>query len=372
MNIILTAGILLIIFSSLFRKKLPPYIGLLVVFIIMGFQDGIPGDYFNYKYLYDGHAGLAVYHDTEPIWELLFRTFSLIMPFWGFVLIMTGFECLVLARVGGKYGSKEYGWVGPILFFFSFYMMLVQIKALREGLSVEFIVLSIYLASEKKGTLKGIGFFLVAMFIHEAAIVALPLVLTQIYMARHNDHVRVNKNEKKTLFSKMFPFILLGVYIFIYTLKVTALSEWLEGLAMFTGDSMRLSSHFERDLQFAEGNEMSILVVIYNGIMVFLSSWLLNKVEKKYFVLILAAIIGCFIEMLFWGIGSLPRIGMYFIVFNIYTYTILLETISYRYGKIFAFTLIVLLVGYAMKSSLPMILNSDTVMQLASYKFIFM
>ena len=57
MNIILTVGLLLIIVSYATRKsKYAPLIGFAFVFLIMGFQSGVEGDYMNYK---DSQAKIA-------------------------------------------------------------------------------------------------------------------------------------------------------------------------------------------------------------------------------------------------------------------------------------------------------------------------
>ena len=74
--------------------------------------------------------------------------------------------------------------------------------------------------------------------------------------------------------------------------------------------------------------------------------------------------------MLLFGMGSLPRIAMFYIVFNILTYPKLVEVVSHKYGKTVALVLIVFLVGYAIKTSLPWITGTDGD-QFGTYRFVF-
>ena len=373
MNIILVTGILLIIASLALQrnKKLPPYWGFILVFLIMGFQEGVLGDFMNYKESYEAAARGIAYSGTaeeDSVWLFLNSILSKIIPFWLFVALMSGFQCWVLFIVGRKYGSKEYGWLGPILFFFTFYMMLIQMKAMRQGLATEIVVLSYYMTTQKKGFWKSIVLLLIAYFVHHSTIAAVPLVALQLFVANKKELDKDNKTNS-TVVGSSFPIVMVGLYLFVYYLKALFLGDWLMGLSLFIGDDFRFVGYLDKEQRFV-GEEISMLIVLYDAIMVFLCSWFMQRTTRRYKILAIASIVGCFLDMLLFGMGSLPRIAMFYIVYNIYTYPKLTELVSQKYGKLASLVLIVFLVGYALKTSLPWILEADEG-RFGTYHFVF-
>ena len=57
--VILVVGVLLILYSLLSRNKYSVWMGILFVLLVMGFQEGVIGDYQNYQYAFI-HAGSEV------------------------------------------------------------------------------------------------------------------------------------------------------------------------------------------------------------------------------------------------------------------------------------------------------------------------
>ncbi len=374
MNIILTSGVLLIILSIVFRKSktISPYWGFLIVFLIMGFQEGVEGDFMGYKQewqIFSTNSNAEIRTaETDMLWQAIYHYLAPVMPFWLFIILMSGFECWVLWIVCKKYGSREYGWIGPILFFFTFYMMLIEMKALRQGLAAEMCMFAYFLADKKKrGWLWSIIIAVSATFIHTSAVVAVPFVVLQIIMVkRERERMDIEKSGRHTL---TLPLILVAVYLVVYYLKATSLGGWLTSMALIF-DSNSLASYLEGEQKYLN-NEVSPLIIMYDAVMVFLCTWFMQRTSRRYQILSIAAIIGCFLDMLLFGLGSLPRIATYYLIYDVLVYPKLTEMVSHKYGKPVALVLTVFLIGYAIKTSLPMIVGTDGPFAFASYHFVF-
>jgi len=374
MNIILAAGILLIILSLVFQKnkKFSPYWGFVLIFLIMGFQEGIEGDFMTYKAEYQdmaqgiGNSSATAGNDT--VWLFLNGLFSKFLPFWMFVILLAAFECIVLYKLGNKYGSRQYGWLGPVLFYFTFYLMLIQMKALRQGFAVEIIVLAYLMTGHKRGWLWGGLLTFAAVFVHHSTLIVIPFIILHFVVSKIKDIDKVKEYSlgKPKL---VFPIIMVAAFMFVYTLKSTALSGWLDQLALIGNmNDVALSNYLETEQEHAF--EISFLIVLYDAIMVFICSWFLQRTTIRYKILAFASIIGCYGDMLLFGMGSLPRIMMFYIIFNIITYPLIAEMVHKRFSKTAALIFIVFLVGYAMKTSLPMIMSSDKG-GFGTYQFVF-
>lgn len=375
MNIILTTGILLIVLSFIFQKnkKISPYWGFLLVFLIMGFQSGVEGDFMNYMHQYEAVAKGGSYDSVtsanDTVWIFLYIIFGKIFPFWAFIIVLAGFECKILYELGSRYGSKQYGWVGPILFFFTFYLMLIEMKALRQGLAVEITVLAYLMTTQKKGVLWSAALMIIATFVHHSSLLVVPFIVYQIIVSRNSgfDHDQETINAKHGM---LFPIVMVVIYMIVYSAKSTSLGDTLTQLAMLgEAQNIQLSGYLESEQEHAI--EISFLIVLYDAVLVFLCSWFYQRTTQRNKVFAIASIIGCFGDMLFFGMGSLPRMMTYFYVYNIITYPLLAEMIAKKYGKTAALVLIVFLVGYAMKTSLPMITSTERA-DFGTYRFVFM
>lgn len=70
------------------------------------------------------------------------------------------------------------------------------------------------------------------------------------------------------------------------------------------------------------------------------------------------------------GVGSLPRMGYYYLVSTIVVYPNIAQLLSVKYGKIVALIFIVMCIGYAVKTSLPWLTELDTT-GYRYYEFVF-
>lgn len=176
--IILYTGIILILysmFSGELTRNYKPIIGFMFTFLIMAFQSNVEGDYMSY--MKDFGMGYSRTMDTEPLWVLLQMPFYL-LGWQYFIFFMVLFQVWVVYRISKMYASNHYQYLGAILFFFTFGMMLIQMKALRQGLAIEICLLPFIMKFDNKNRLLNrilycYGPVVIAYFIHNSAIVGL-------------------------------------------------------------------------------------------------------------------------------------------------------------------------------------------------------
>ena len=379
MNIILTTGIALIIASLILQKnkKISPYWGFILVFLIMGFQEGVEGDFMGYKTTFNSLgavSGTSVVGDAyEWGWYYLMLVFS-IFPFWFFVMSLAGFQSLVLVKYSQTYEKHEFLYLGPILFFFTFNMMLMQMKAMGQGVAIEMMILSFLLVDKTRKPWWPAIIALFAFTIHNSALILWPFLLLY-YLVKKSG----NSNAVLKLFDRrLLPYIMTGIYIFLYVIKQSFLGQYLTPLAfdMMEGSGLHYSGYLD-DMNTAEGlssfledSTSSPLIVAYDGIIVFLVSWFYQYASPRMRVLSLMSILAAIGDMLFFGLGALYRVFMYFTVFNIVVYPALVKQIKLKYGGIWALALIILLIAYAMKTSVPWMLEAEAG-RFGTYHFVF-
>lgn len=370
MSIILVTGILLIIASLATEKKYKPYIGFAFVFLIMGFQSGVEGDFMNYGSTFDMLSRAQTIDsrtiEEEPVFPYLMKFFGFFAPYWLFILAISLFECYILVRFVDRYAKGPFQFLAAILFFFTFNMMLMQMKALRQSFAIELMVAAFMLLERKKRRIPWGPLLLavVAFFTHNSSLIAIPF-LALFYFAVRNDHFLTKAGN-----GGMFPVIMVAIYFFIYYMKTTILNEYLIGFALLSDEEFRLSNYFSEN-EMENAFTISWLIVLYDAIIMFLVAWYYRKADSRMRVFCWASMIAAIGDMLFFGIGSLPRIIMYLVVFNLAVYPAVALQLSKSFGKVWALAFLVLLVGYAVKTSLPWMLGMDGG-RFGTYRFIFM
>lgn len=418
MIIILSVGILLVALSYVFRDKWPPYWGFLLVLLIMGFQDGVEGDFMVYKDSYEmiesDHIAYSeiLVTDSEPVLTYLMTALSYVCPFWLFVLLLSSFQCFVLFKLVERYTPKPYGYLAAILFFFSFNMMLLQMKAMRQGLAVELMVLAFLVADGRKNRWISPLIVVTAFFTHNSMLVVLPFYLLfafvtirqqvkkkqliaaygslEGYSPRQIEYLaRRRKGKEKASTSrgwesvrqwwdkyKGFPVLMLVIYLLTYFFKITVLNQYLVPLMMLTENSgNRLASYASSSNSFESLDtnlfEISPLIVLYDAVIVFMVSDYLRTAGPKMRVFCIISIVAAFGDMLFYGAGSFARIIMYYVVFNLVVYPAVTLGIARKYGWIWAIVFMVFLLGYAVKTSLPWITSMEED-RFGTYRFVFL
>lgn len=379
MNIILTVGILLIIVSYATRKsKYATLIGFAFVFLIMGFQNGVEGDFINYKEKFEQLASTgneeAIEGGFEYGWILLRRLFSF-GPFWLFILSISLFQSIVLVKFTKTYCVKDYQYLAAILFYFTFLMMLWQMKAIRQGLAIEIMLLAFILVDEKKKLLPPLICAILAFSIHNTSLIIIPFLV--LYFISKKDKNTTRESGGNGYFVRNLPIIITTLYFVVYAAKITFLQQYLSPLAFLLLDDTdsRFAGYFDetntREGIFSLiGEDVSLLLVLYNAIIVFVVSWYYKYADSKMRVFSAISIIAAFADMLFFGLGVFPRLFMYYTAFNIVVYPNVCKQIKTSYGWVFALVFIVLLIGYAWKSSYPWMIGTDDG-RFGTYQFVF-
>ena len=120
-----------------------------------------------------------------------------------------------------------------------------------------------------------------------------------------------------------------------------------------------------------EISNVSLLIICYDALIVFLATWYFvnTKFEKKIFAIM--SVVASFWDMLFFGMGSLMRVGYFFSIVNIAVIPNLASMIEDKWGKRVAFLFVIICVSYAIKTTLPSFTSLDPNL-FGNYKFIFL
>ncbi len=127
------------------------------------------------------------------------------------------------------------------------------------------------------------------------------------------------------------------------------------------------------DLSEVDGKigDVSMLIIGYDALIAFLATWYFvnTKFEKKIFAIM--TVVASFWDMLFFGMGSLMRVGYFFSIVNIAVLPDLASMIENKWGKKVAFLFVIICVSYAIKTTLPSFTSIDPNL-FGNYKFIFL
>ncbi len=386
MNIILTTGVLLIILSFVFQKskKIPPYWGFLLVLLIMGFQSNVEGDYMAYmeEFYHLQRTGIVDSRtiEREPLFPYMMLLFSW-CPWWLFLILITFFEVFVLVHFVEHYGTKEYKYAAAIIFFFTFNMMLMQMKALRQAFAIELLVLAFLLIDKenKKDKSRNLRHFpwvplflvVLAYFTHNTSLILLPFIVLFWWAKRRPKKLDRLGN------SGIFPFIILGIYALIVYVKEIFLSDYLMQIALSSElISNNYSGYFDGS-NLAESFVNKTVVtppylVGFNGVLVYFVARTYQNSNALIRVFCLMSILAAIGEVILFNLGSLPRIVMYFAIFNLVVYPHVASFIRNRYGRAFAHVFLLLILVVAARISLEWMLDTTAGDRFGTYKFIFM
>ena len=174
----------------------------------------------------------------------------------------------------------------------------------------------------------------------------------------------------------VMPFVMVAIYLVLYYFKVTVLYQYMVPLILLTsGDANRLASYADTTnyAESLDANLMDIspLIVLYDAVIVFLVTGLYKSAGPRMRVFCIISIFAAFGDMLFFGAGTFARMIMYFVVFNLVVYPTVALHIRRKYGRIWVPVFIVMIIGYAVKTSLPWIteMAGD---RFGNYRFVFM
>ena len=270
---------------------------------------------------------------------------------------------------------NDYQYLAAILFYFTFMMMLWQMKAIRQGFAIEMMLLAFILVDEKKKLFPPLICSLIAFSIHNSSLILGPFLLLY-YLVKEDKNIS-QEDVKKGFVIRNLPVIVTTLYFVVYAIKITFLQQYLAPWAFLMLDETdsRFAGYLDesntKEGMFSlMGAEVSLLNVAYDAIIVFVVSWFYRFATKRMRLFAIFSIIAAFGDMLFFGLGSLTRLFMFFTVFNIVVYPAVCKQINIKYGKLVTLVFIVLLIGYAWKTSVPWMLESDEG-RFGSYQFVF-
>ncbi len=363
--IILYVGIILILYSLYTYRfgNYKTYVAFGFCLLIMGFQSGVLGDYYGYKDEFENFSfDLSEMRKGEYFWVYLLYYCQQIMSWPIFLFLLSAFECYAVRKFVYRFSDKKYIFTSAILFFFAFNYMLMQMKAMRQGLAVDLCMLSFVMIDKKdiKSFIYAIVFSAAAYFTHKSCAVCLLFVWA--YWIYSKKTVLVQRNKV------LNPFYFSVAMIVLYFIKKAFLDSYIIPLIEMLDDDhyMNYASDF---IEFA--GQMNFLPILYNTIMVSIMAWYLRFADyrEQYFVII--AIIGVFVDTLVFATGSVQRLLLYFLFANLVVVPGVSKAIDREFGKVALWSFWVLLIGYAMKTSLPSIMSTVDD-KFGNYQFIFM
>jgi len=365
--IILYLGLILIVISFIRREKTSLVVGFALVFSIMGFQEGVDGDYMAYKYAFE-HNEVSLTNEQEPLWNLIT---SLIYPigWYAFVALISLFQTWVLYRITKKHASNKFRWLAPIIFFFWFGMMLIQMKALRQGLAIELCLLPMVfdLSNKKRKWLWCFAPCVAAYFIHNSSIIMLPIIILYYLQVTKGFFNNISKTGRGEYF---YPSVITFFFVITYSLKGTIIYNYLHSMSLMLSD-FRLGTYLEMNETNGEIFVMSDLIVFADAIFVFLLTWSYRYLSGVQRILVIMAVIANFFDMFFFGLGSLARIGYFYLPALIVAIPNATELISKRFGNLIGYLFIIICIAYGVKTSLPWLTDSLDG-RFANYRFIFL
>lgn len=361
--IILYVGIILILYSLLSKGKYNLTIAFMFVFLIMGFQNNVDGDFYSYMEEYENFSFKnSVSEKGEYFWLYLTYFFQKHVSFHVFIFLLSLFECYCVKKFIERFANERYAFISVILFFFTFNYMLMQMKALRQGLAVDLCMLSFVMIdrNRKKTILLAILLSLAAYYTHKSCLICICFVWGYWL------YIRYSKSNSRPKLAKPIYFAI--AILVLYFSKKAFLDTYLIPLLEMLDDDHYMN--YARDFSEYAG-QMGFLPILYNTIIVSIMAWYLQfaKNRERYFVII--AIIGVFVDVLVFATGSIQRLLLYFLFANLAVIPGMTCAIERKYGKIAKFIFFALLLGYALKTSLHWLISTVDD-RFGNYQFIFL
>lgn len=366
---ILIIGLLLVAYSFLTKKKYNPYIGFLFPLLIMGFQSGVQGDYQSYMADFSFGGAGSTTKVTEFAWLAMNELFQP-LGFPAMVFFMSLVECSICAYFVKHYVTKDKQWLGAILFFFSVSCMLIQMKAMRQGMAMEFALLS-FMFTEKRKFIPAVITASLSFGFHNSAIVILCIwVIYFISKLGTSYHIPViskmlHKYENKSIGS-WFAIGCVVACFAIYLLKQTIVDVYLMPLAM-SNDNFDYSGYLDE----MGSNKLALWLMVSFSIKAYVFALLIAK-NKKYRIFSFLVLMSIFVNMMFFGFGNLMRIANYYTLFTIAVVPIVCSFMeqNFKKGKTYSMLFLLMYFVIELRTTLPWLLgNGDDSFE--TYRFIF-
>ena len=200
--IVLCIGVILIIYSIISYKtgKYDLNFAFTFVFLIMGFQSGVEGDFYRYKIDFET-LGLSdsLIRKGEYFWLYLTYYFRQFSSFHVFICLMSLFECYCVKKFVERFSDESFIFISAVLFFFTMNFMCMQMKALRQGLAVDMCLLSFVMIDnkDKKSLILAVLLSLASYFTHKSSLICIVFVLLYWLYIQNQKQLRQKQKEKR-------------------------------------------------------------------------------------------------------------------------------------------------------------------------------
>lgn len=357
---ILLWGILLVLYGVMSQRKYSVWVGMFFVLVIMGFQEGVPGDYFAYKEGFEfggfvgGVQGSSI-KENEYSFIWLTQNASQIMSFHLYVLLTSIVQCYIITLMIKRHVDRKYQYFAVLLVFFTFNIMMVQMKAMRQGYAVEMLLLAYYLLYKRKFVFSLLS-ILVGFGFHNSSMIAIPFYLFLFFTIYWNSNKLLKNQEtwsnKAIIVAFIVTISLLCFYFLNYFVISSYISPFLMGLDFFEYGT------FLEDMD--KKSEASWMILLYYAVSTFVVSLYAMK-EKDIFYRFLSfcVITGFFLAISLSSYGNLQRIIMYFQIFSIVIYPRVACMLRHEYGKLTYTGYILFNMIFLMRTSVVSMLSTD-------------
>lgn len=359
---ILLVGFLLVLYGILARRKYSVWVGMFFVLLIMGFQEGIPGDYEGYKINFEsggevgGIRGSSI-KETEFSIIWLTQKMSSLMNFHWYVLLTSIVQCVIIGLMIKNHVERKYHYFGVLLVFFTFNIMMVQMKAMRQGYAIEMFFLAYYLIGNCKYLLSLIPVFIGFGF-HNSSMVIIPfyLVLVILMLKRSNKKQSVINDIVEHYHSVKISLIVSVVFFIFYFLSFKLIDVYV-GPYLLSLEFFEYGGFLE---DFTKQSTVSFFILVYYLISIFVVTLYYLKEKTLYYkYLAILVIISYCLSITFASYGNLQRIVMYFQIFSIIVYPRCASMLQSNYGRHLATGYIVFNMFFLMRTSVACMLSND-------------
>ncbi len=309
MLLFLTMGLLAVTFahmSFLKQNDLYLFVSLLVIVIVIAFQDSVSVDFPGYIETFDGISEGTVNaklfrsqaeraNSTEIGWYLLNLVIGSIIPsFYAVAFIAIGFYCYTLSRIIRLVVPGTYRWLAVAYFYLN--PMLFNMSGIRQTVAIGFFILAVCAVLENKKWYIAVLWLICGSLFHNSMVFSLPF-LAFLFMPE-----------------------IKGKWVYAFMIGLTALFL----LAIFVGAKNQdalfgLSSIFFSDnvdiyasyISGAEAIEYSLKSIVRLSFPFIFSLLVLPRANKTEFALITLFLSGQVLYALVGFEGNLQRITLY-------------------------------------------------------------
>lgn len=259
-----------------------------ILFIFAAIRYGYGNDYFSYKEIYNLiNANNDVY--TEP----LYNQINKLCPSFEYVVVISSI-CSILPAyyLISRYVCKTYQWLSVFIFVFNPYIFLMGLSAIRQTMALSLFIIAINFSKNKR-ILPYIVCIILAVLIHESAIILLPF-----YFLANKKHINI----------WWILIILLGILLMlVYGEDITN--------SILVSATQIINPDYVSYILLGESNSLRAIILtsitlIYIAINIPHLSGHTLMFSKLYFV-------GCVFNMFAYYMNMLTRFQMYFDIFSI-------------------------------------------------------